>query len=439
MTLAHRIPAHLLVAASAWTGRLAAAVMGLYTIRLLTTVLGTENYAIFAMLVGLQGWYLLGDLGLGSSLQNFISERRAHQESYSSLVRMTGLLALLLVAVGVLLILVVAQFAAPIVLSGFSTQSAPDKVRNFFVSGVLCLIFGIGGISYKIWYAEQRGYLANLMPALAAAISLGWVATIADSGSPDKLFWCLVAMLLPQAVLPMTTFLTQVGRCSRFSSEGNEKLWPLLQRGLKFWGFAVMSAGVLQIDYIIMSQFLPAHDIVGYNLSNKIFSLALFVYSAVLMALWPVCSEAISKSEWLQVKRHLKKSILMGAGIIAVTTVCLIMFMPEIVKLLSPREHVTVTVNFILLLGFYQLLRVWSDTYAMLLQSMSYLRPFWLYVPFQAVLSFFLQWYLVKEFGVYGVVLGLIGSFIATACWVLPLSFHRRMKQDLSRALVEDV
>ncbi len=200
-----------------------------------------------------------------------------------------------------------------------------------------------------------------------------------------------------------------------------------------------MSAGVLQIDYLIMSQFLPAKDIVGYNLSNKIFSLAFFIYSALLMALWPVCAEAISRNEWLQVNRHVRKSIILGAGIIAVTTFCLIIFMPEMVNLLSPREQVTIPVLFIVLLGCYQLLRVWTDTYAMLLQSMSYLRPFWLYIPFQAILSFLLQWYLVKKLGIYGVVLGLMGSFIATACWALPFSFYRRMKLDVSRAAGHEI
>ncbi len=151
-------------------------------------------------------------MGLGSSLQNFISERRAHQESYAPLVRTTGLLALLLMVIGASIVFVLAQYAAPIVLRRFPSLPDVDKVRTFFASGLLCLTFGLGGISYKVWYAEQRGYLANLMPAMAAAISLGWVATIAGSGSPDRLFWCLVAMLLPQAALPLVVFVQQVVR-----------------------------------------------------------------------------------------------------------------------------------------------------------------------------------------------------------------------------------
>jgi len=119
-----------------------------------------------------------------------------------------------------------------------------------------------------------------------------------------------------------------------------------------------------------------------------------------------------------------------------VSTVLLVFLMPFVVKILAPREQISIPVLFILLLGGYQLLRVCTDTYRMVLQSMSYLRPFWLYIPFQVMLNLLMQWFLVPRLGVNGVVIGLIGSFSVTALWVLPVCFYKRIKQDSYRCSI---
>ena len=88
----------------------------------------------------------------------------------------------------------------------------------------------------------------------------------------------------------------------------------------------------------------------------------------------------------------------------------------------------------ILLLGLYQMVRVWSDTFAMVLQSMNALSHFWLWMPVQALLSIALQWLLAPAYGVYGVVFGLIVSFALTMVWVLPLALRQHHQSYLNDA-----
>ncbi|WP_422824300.1 polysaccharide biosynthesis C-terminal domain-containing protein [Xenorhabdus siamensis] len=82
-----------------------------------------------------------------------------------------------------------------------------------------------------------------------------------------------------------------------------------------------------------------------------------------------------------------------------------------------------------LLFAAYFSIRVWSDTYAMLLQSMNELKPLWLIVPFQATLSFGLQWYLAGKFKIYGILIGLIISFILTVVIFLPIFYRKKVKE----------
>ena len=71
------------VVISNWMARILQAVLQIYIIRLLTTILNLDEYAMYTLLVALAYWICLSDFGLGVSLQNFISECRAKEKDFS--------------------------------------------------------------------------------------------------------------------------------------------------------------------------------------------------------------------------------------------------------------------------------------------------------------------------------------------------------------------
>jgi O-antigen/teichoic acid export membrane protein len=405
-------------------------VAGLLTIRVLTQCLGTEQYAVYSVLVGLQGWFLLADFGLGASVQNHISERRAHSESYDQVIAGTGVV---LAITGIITLTALVQFApwiAPLVLQKFPFLPAAEKIRCFLVVSAAVAIAAQSGVVARVWYAEQRGYLANGLPALSSIFSLGWVSLLAHFDVEDRLFWSLLGTYAPLALLPLPSILGRtVASLQRTGLQWRSILRPVMIRACKFWGFALMANGVLQIDYLIMAQYLAPHQIVEYNLTAKIFNLCFFMYAAILQALWPVCAEAVARREWAGVLRQMRRYIVVGWVLVMGFSISLIFAMPMLVRLLSPKDPVHISGALIAAFCGYYLLRVWCDTVAMVLQSMSYLRPFWLLVPVQALICFSMQWVLVPRFGVLGVLLGLCGSFAGTVTWGLPLALKYRWKR----------
>lgn len=430
-----RLPRHLLVAGAAWASRAVTALVLLASVRILMDSLGLEHYAVFALLTGLTGWFMLADMGIGVSVQNHISESRARNQTYDDLISASGLLAVLLLFVTVIALYFISPYVGPLLLKNFPFLSEAEKTKLFFLTGALSIGMGVGGIVYKVWYAEQRGYLSNIVPAVAALV--GFIGLLLARQTPieDRLYLNLAAFIAPTAVLPLGALLVQqvkVRRLRRGLEHSGMKLpgtiHRLMKRGLHFWFFAMMAAGVLQIDYIVMSQFLTAHDIAAYYISTKVFGLAFFVYSAILFALWPIFSESIAKREWGLVQRYLKKYLALGLTFMFVCTALLICLMPMAVRMLAPEKNIIIPLGFIILLGVYQMIRVWTDTFAMVLQSTSNLKPFWIYVPIQAILSMVLQWALVPIYGLYGVILGLIASFVFTVIWALPLAVWESYK-----------
>jgi O-antigen/teichoic acid export membrane protein len=196
-----------------------------------------------------------------------------------------------------------------------------------------------------------------------------------------------------------------------------------------------LAAGVLQIDYLVMSQYLEPRDVVVYNLSSKIFLLIFFVYSSLLSALWPVCAEASAANNWTVLLRHVRKTIVLGVVLVLVGTAVFALFKVQIISALSPKEVVTVPLDLILLFGLYYLLRVWSDVFGVVLQSMSYMRPFVIYIPFQVALNVLIQVVITKEIGVRGVLIGLITSYLLTAAWIAPWFVFRRKRQHIGAVI----
>lgn len=427
-----QIEGHVLVTISAWLSRIVAVLAQLISIRILIDYLGVNQYAVFALLTGLAGWFMLADCGTGVSVQNHISEHRAKNQPYDELIVVSGLLAIFFLVVTVIALYFTSPYMAPVLLKQFTFLSIDEKVKLFFLTGALSIATGIGGVSYKVWYAIQKGYLSNFVPAIAAVISVVLLIELKDLSIESRLYSGLTVFMAPTALLPLAILILQVRRRINFLGATRKILAGLIiKRAFHFWIFSVLAAGVLQVDYIVIAQLLNSYDITVYNISTKVFVLVFFFYNALLFALWPVIAESIAKGEWESVWVHTKRSIIFGFAIVMIGTLLLVWLMPVAVGLLAPKETIIIPVGFVLLLGAYQMIRVWTDTFAMLLQSMNDMTPFWILVPFQVFASIGLQWVLVSRFGIYGAVWGLIGSFLLTVAWGLPLAVKRNYQRRM--------
>lgn len=425
-------PRPMLVTASAWISRIIMAFVQIASIRVLIKGLGIEQFTIFALLSALMGWFMLADMGIGLSLQNHISVRRSNSEPYGSdlisIATLSGILFLLFLSILGLL----SPYVSSIYLKQFHHLGNPEKARLFFVSGALFIGAAFGNISFKIWYAEQKGHLSNIFPAAASLLAYAGIIIISSSQLENKLLYSLIVFLAPAAIISLGTFITQIIK------HFYEITWTLsfrpvlgiLKRALSLWFLLLITSLSLQIDYLIISQFLGSKDIVIYNLSTRISWFLFALYVAALTALWPIFSECIAQGNWHTVKRLTAKYLSYGLGLSVICSILLVGLMPIAVHILSPKETIVVPVLLIVLLGIYQLIRIWTDTFIVILQSMSDLKPMWIAIPFQAVLSILFQWYLVQWIGLHGIILGNILSFSLTSAWYLPKAVFRHYKQN---------
>jgi hypothetical protein len=101
-------------------------------IRLVVRTLGADNYAAFALLCALGGWFLLADFGLGFSLQNFISKSRAHGVEYGQLLKSAVKITFILFVFEITCLALLSPWTGSQLLRQFSFIGRLDKYILFF-------------------------------------------------------------------------------------------------------------------------------------------------------------------------------------------------------------------------------------------------------------------------------------------------------------------
>lgn len=421
----------MLVAASSWGAKAIIAFVSFFNIRLISEALGLEGFAFYYLLIGLIPIFTLSDIGLGQSLQNYVSEARAKCENYDDIISATFVMALIFATGAFIFTLICGYFLAPRFLQQFQSVSQHEKYANFYCLAIIAISTSFASFVYKLWYAEQRGYLPNLLQSLAAIFSFGLIYTLVMYWKTENVLWYIILGNLPQAVFPMAAYLPRVVRCWRRHSVSFSSLTyrPLLRRAIGFWSFNAVAVGVLHVDYIVLSQFVSPPDIVIYTIASRVINIGILLYTGILLAVWPISAELNAKQKYNEIvslSRKLSKYIL---GFTLAFTIFLLLTRDVLVGILLPDQNVILPFWFVLLLGISMLVRAWTDINAVLLQSMNETKPLLIWASMQAILSISLQIILAPLLGIYGIVIGIAASFLLTVGWALPVKLTSLLRQ----------
>jgi len=424
-----RTAAPLITVGAGWTSRIVAALAQLAMIRVLTETLGIGGYGAFAILTGLLGWFALADLGFGASVQNFISQNRVDgKTSVDAIASVAAVLA------GAMLCLTalwagIAGWAGPFLLSASQDITGQTATAGFFVFAVVATGTGISAIALRICFAEHRGYLAHLISAVSVLMSLALLLLVLPRlPAEDRFVWSLALFTGPTWILPMLFLAAYLirhrarGHHFHLSFADVRRIWS---RARIFLLYNAMAALVLNVDYIILSQTVSAPDVAEYAIFSRVYALAFFVFSSVLSAYWPVCAEMLHRGETQFVRKMIARSILFGTAVILGATSMLWLFAEPIAQVLAPRGTLVLSLGMIPLFAAYWIVRIWCDTFAMVVHSANRTTVLLMIGPVQAALNIAFGWYGAQQGGLAGLLVGMTASFVLTVGWFLPVYMSR--------------
>jgi O-antigen/teichoic acid export membrane protein len=413
---------HVWTSISGWGSRLLVALSQLLVIRILTDSLGMEEYAVFAIMAGIAGWFALADFGLGTGLQNTVSELRANKVDYTQFLRRLAPSVAAMFVLSASISAALAFVVGPVLFRNFPAVPHNQQIACFLATSVLLTGTAIGSIAYKLWIAEGRGYAGNIAQGVGAAFGLAAVYAVSTSAIQDKLLASLIAFFLPNCLFSVASIGIKLARAPKQAAPAeSDLLRKIRKRSLSYFAFAACAMGVVQVDFFVMSQLLGAGEIAAYSVVSKVYLFVFYLFSAVLTALWPLFAEAATLKAWPQLQAMLRRTLMLGIGFGLLSGVALFVCMDWILALLAPELGLTAPAGLLALFGVYNLVRIWTDTFATVLQSANDYKPLVMTVPFQALASAGLQTLLVPVLGIQGVVIGLVASFLLTVSWVLPI------------------
>jgi O-antigen/teichoic acid export membrane protein len=427
ISLTKKLPSHVWVAASGWFSRIIIGIVQLISIPIFYKQLGLDEFAVFTVITGLTAWYSLLDFGIGAAIQNFISEHRAHDKDPKELVAsLLPLISLLIVIMG----LVVFLFGS--ILEKWLFSHLPNHLSTFYfcLSIWLYCSYFILLIGNKILFAYRKGFLGYFYQSISYAILLIAMIVIQlfhiQLHLSEALLLWIIPLFLSGLIMLFHSFYQANARFNLFAV--NFKFYKkLLARSGKFWFVAFSANGFLAIDYLVIVKMLSAKDVITYNIVSKIFLIVLFVYSAVLSAIWPILAEAYAKKTivaYESAEQEIRRSILGGIIYTIVVTSVLIYFRQEITVIFKVQDAISLPVSSILLIGLYGCVRVILDTYSIALQARNQMKLFMWITPLQAIIAIPTMIYLAR-YGLLGVLGALSFSYIVLPFWLVPYIHYK--------------
>lgn len=421
-----KIPKRYRMASAGWVSRFMLGFSQIISISILLTYLGTDLYAVFVTLIGLQSWFLLVDCGVGSSLQNCISEARANNQSDKEYLYNAVIISLALLVAFCLLFTFISPFLQYYLLHKIAPSLARSNYYLLITVGIIFIATNVFAISYRVLYANHKGHLAYFYQGVAPAISVVAVLIIKYINfEHNKLLISILGWLLPQLFVALVSYFRSFSFTEAAKHYNIKIIKAIMFRGVKFWGYSIFLSFVLVSDYIVMSQTLAVRDITIYNILAKGLAMILVIYTSVLTIIWPEIAELFAKKQWEIANRILTKNILLGVIFVSLCALMFYLFKHIVMLFLAPKMNLTLPSISIFLLGIYAVIRVWTDSYTVALQSQNHLRIFWLYIPVQALIAIVSMYYLSIYFGLNGIFLGLILSFLSTSSWILPVYYFK--------------
>ena len=422
-----QIPNHWKVAISAWSFRIVSALVQIISIRVLFNYLGMDRYAVYVILYSLLHWCNFFDCGIGNSLQNYISEARVKQQDYSKYMTITLQIVVFLFISLILILCFISLPLQKVILAKYLFLPELQTSNLVFAICSIFITLTFANIIIKVYYALQKGTIPNILQLIAIVISMVSIVLLNkfyhDGSSILKALLCFsLPQLLFLGIPFLLTFKRHLKNLFNFDFT---LLKTFIYRSIKFTGFTVMYVAILQVDYLIMARTVTSESVTAYNIFTRFFSFGLLIYIAFLNAFWPTCSEMFYRKELSEIKKLLQKYCIFGISVIWINIFFIFIFQNFLIKILVPNGNVSVDILFFILFAIYAVFRVITDTYTIFLEAVSYLKIFWLILPIQLLLCICLQYFLSTKYGINGIILGSLLSFMLTTSWILPYASYK--------------
>lgn len=403
-----------------WSSRILQMAFQFFSVRITMNSLGMDGYAAIILLTGLMSWLNNSDFGFSYGIMNSVSVSIAKGEDLNSIKSLSVLCYIVLSVV----FFSVSVLICPMIADGYlSALKGGDHILMLTYTAIILSFIGVGNIGCRLLFAEQHVNLYYFLYMCSTSVSFILLFFLSFGFIRGSVMSILYLTYIPQIIIGMFSLI--------YSCKGLKFILPKISLlkdislvSLKFLGLNLLTLMTVSTDTFIISQCLSSHDISVYGIYMKLFNAINVLITTPLGILWPRFSAFAAKQEWTEMKRILRSFIITSITIMIIFGAFIYINGEWLINLLAPGKGINATIWFVFLLTILQICILWTGSFHTAVISMNVLVPALILTPLQAVIAGFGEWYLAKKYGVIGVPLGILISYIAIPVWFSPLLFN---------------
>lgn len=367
----------------------------------------SSSYGIWLTLSSIVGWLSFFDIGFGNGLRNKFAEAiAANQEDLARIyVSTTYAILSLIIGVVILLFFIVNPFINwSVVLNAPPAMARELSILAIIVFVFFCLRF-IFQLLSTVLTANQEPAKGSFLELLGSLVSLIIIYVLTKTTSGNLLYLGAALSFTPVFVLIVSSFWLY--------SRGYKKFVPslkyvkftyardLMSLGLKFFVIQIAAMVLFNTDNIIIIQLLGSSEVTTYNVSYKLFSVVIMVFTIISTPLWSAFTDAYAKNDiqWIRSTILTMEKIWL---LLAVCTLALLFVSPMVYKLWLGD---TVKVPFALSVAMtsYVIVYIWQTIHVFLLNGIGKIKLQLYLVIFSSLINIPLAIFLGKKFGLVGI------------------------------------
>jgi O-antigen/teichoic acid export membrane protein len=398
-----KIPPHLWTASSSWGAKAINILVQIASIRTLLFYLGEDRYAVYIIAFSVTTWSALSNFSVGISLQNYISECRAKNQSSDKYLIATLQISLCLIIVFVIVAIFLSGFVQSVLFRKFvliipETQTLPIV----FTIALISILQSSFSNVFFVYLANHKGFISNIVSALAAIASLSIMVLFNRySVAKGSLISALLIFTLPQMLVALISFATVF---KKYFLQILNTDWAFIKliftRAFKFHGTSILYTIASQIDYLIISQTLKSQDIIVYNTFLRFFMMPIFLFISFCAASWPRFREMYIQNEFVKIKAILRRYLFYAVILSAFCFLAILLCSPYVLKILMPQLSLKYSFALIILFGIYATLSCCVELWKTFLYSANMLRVLWICLFFQIIIGALAQFALSRQYGI---------------------------------------
>jgi len=385
---------------------------------LIPRMLGPERYGVWAVITSSTGLLTCFTLGLGPAVRNELAVLKhgsAQEQEQDVFFSSQWFLFMIVVVIGFLGFLS-QQFVDYGRLFTITDASLAQRAGSYFFLATIFYLLSlpftqIGHVTYayhRFKFVATYEVTTTVIPPL---IGIG-VAYFFENKLLVLVFVTFAMKFIINLALTGVFFIMQGWR---IVMPGLKTIWinvtKLVFSAFQFWLLNLSYLVLFTTDTLIVNKIVNVSIAGEYNLVLKIYFMIVTLYSTFMSPLWNFYTDAATVSDWVWIRRSVKKTWIMSVGGIAALAFALAFLVRPLISVWS-GVRLSFGLEVVFALALWAVVFVWVKCFGMFLNGLNAMGYQTIAMVCGAIVNIPLTIFLVKVWGVMGAPLATVISLI---------------------------